>query len=94
MTRVLLTSRLRKSARKLPPDVQEGVCKVIAAVGAAFADPRRRRALGLRRLAQHSYEIRVQRQWRVLFISDSYTLIACDIMNHDELSLWLRGQWK
>ena len=94
MIRVLITERIRKTAGKLPPDVRDGVDKAIAKVGAAFGDPHRHRGLGLRKLAKRSYEIRVQRQWRVVFIHDGDTLIAFDIMDHDEVSLWLRGQRK
>jgi hypothetical protein len=36
----------------------------------------------------------VHLQWRVVFIYDGKTLIAYDVMNHDEVSLWLRGQQK
>jgi len=92
--RVLVTERIGKTAGKLPPDVRDGVAKAIAEVGAAFGDPHRHCGLGLRKLARRSYEIRVQRQWRVVFIHDGETLIAYDVMNHDEVSLWLRGQRK
>jgi hypothetical protein len=87
--RVLLTERIEKTAAKLPQDVRDGVSKAIAEVGAAFGDLHRHRGLGLRKLARRSYEIRVQWQWRVVFIHDGETLIAYDIMNHDEVSLWL-----
>ena len=83
-----------KTADKLPPDVREKVSQAIAEVAAAFGDPHKHRGLGLRKLARRSYEIRVQRQWRVVFIYDGETLIAYDVMNHDEVSLWLRGQRK
>jgi hypothetical protein len=89
--RVLLTERFRKTAGKLSPDARESVAKAIAEVGAAFGDPHQHRGQGPRKLARRSYEIRVQRQWRVVFIHDGETLIAYDIMNHDEVSLWLRG---
>jgi hypothetical protein len=92
--RVLLTERIRKTADKLPPDVRAGAARAIAQVGAAFGDPHRHRGLGLRKLARRSYEIRVHRQWRVVFIHDGETLTAYDIMDHDEVSLWLRGQRK
>jgi mRNA-degrading endonuclease RelE of RelBE toxin-antitoxin system len=92
--RVLLTERIRKTADKLPPDVRDGASKAIAEVGAAFGNPHRHRGLGLRKLARRSYEIRVQRQWRVVFLHDGETLIAYDVMNHDEVSRWLRGQRK
>jgi len=30
----------------------------------------------------------------VVFIHDGSSLIAYDVMNHDEVALWLRGQRK
>jgi hypothetical protein len=92
--RIVLTERIRKTAGKLPPDVRDGVDKAVAQVGAAFGDPPQHRGLGLRKLARRSYEIRVHRQWRVVFIHDGEALIAYDIMDHDEVTLWLRGKRK
>ena len=94
MISVLLTERIRKTADKLPPDTRDKVAQAIAEVSAAFGDPHQHRGLGLRKLAKRSYEIRVQRQWRVVFLHDGETLIAYDVMNHDEVSLWLKGQLK
>ena len=94
MIRVLLTERIEKTASKLPSEVREEANKAIAQVRAAFGDSHRHRGLGLRKLARRSYEVRVQRQWRVVFIHDGETLIAYDIMKHDEVALWLRGQRK
>ena len=94
MIRVLLSERIRKTAGKLTPDVREKASRVIAEVAAAFGDPHRHRGLGLRKLARRSYEIRVHLQWRVVFIHDGKALIAYDVMNHDEVSLWLRGHRK
>jgi len=91
---VLLSERISKTADKLPPDTRDKVSQAIAEVAAAFGDPHKHRGLGLRKLARRSYEIRVQRQWRVVFIHDRETLIAYDVMNHDEVALWLRGQRK
>jgi mRNA-degrading endonuclease RelE of RelBE toxin-antitoxin system len=94
MIRVLLSERIKKTAGKLPPDVREKAAKAMAEVGAVFGDPHQHRGLGLRKLARRSYEIRVHRQWRVVFIYDGKALVAYDIMDHDEVSLWLRGQRK
>jgi mRNA-degrading endonuclease RelE of RelBE toxin-antitoxin system len=94
MIRVLLSERIRKTAGKLPPAVREKASQALADVGAAFGDPHQHRGLGLRKLAGRSYEIRVHLQWRVVFIYDGKALIAYDIMNPDEVSLWLRGQRK
>ena len=92
MIRVLLSERIKKTAGKSPPDVRGKASQTIADVGAAFGDPHQHRGLGLRKLAQRSSEIRVHLQWRVVFIYDGKALIAYDVMNHDQVSLWLRGQ--
>jgi len=94
MIRVFLSERIKKAADKLPPEVREKASRAIADVGAAFGDPHRHRGLGLRKLAKRSYEIRVHLQWRIVFIHDEKALVAYDVMTHDEVSLWLRGQKK
>jgi hypothetical protein len=94
MIRVLLTPRLRKTAEKLPPDVRRKASEVITDVASAFGDPHTHRGLGLRKIARHSYEIRIHLQWRMVFIHDGETLTAYDVMNHDEVALWLRGKRK
>jgi hypothetical protein len=94
MIRVLLSERIQKTANKLPPDVREKAAKAIGEVTVAFGDPHLHRGLGLRKLARRSYEIRVHLQWRVVFVQDGKTLVAYDVMNHDEVSLWLKGQRK
>jgi hypothetical protein len=94
MIRVLLSERIRKTAGKLPPEARAKAAKAIGEVAAAFGDPHQHRGLGLRKLARRSYEIRVHLQWRVVFIHDGKNLIAYDVMNHDEVALWLKGQRK
>jgi mRNA-degrading endonuclease RelE of RelBE toxin-antitoxin system len=94
MIRILLSERIKQTAGKLPPDVREKASQAMVEVGAAFGDPHQHRGLGLRKLARRSYEIRVHLQWRVVFIHDGDDLIAYDVMSHDEVSLWLRGQRK
>ncbi len=94
MIEVLLSERIRKTSTKLPPDLREKASQAITQVAQAFGDPHQHRGLGLRKLAKRSYEIRVHLQWRVVFIYDDTSLIAYDIMNHDEVALWLRGQRK
>ena len=94
MIRVLLTPRIRKTADKLPAEVRAMASDAISQVAAAFGDPHKHRGLGLRKLARRSYEIRIHLQWRVVFIHSGETLTAYDVMNHDEVSRWLRGQRK
>ena len=94
MINVLLSERIRKTADKLSPDLREKVALALSKVAAAFGDPHQHRGLGLRKLAGRSYEIRVYLQWRVVFIHDGTSLIAYDVMNHDDVALWLRGKRK
>ena len=94
MIEVLLSERIRKTADKLPPELREKASQAISKVAAAFGDPHQHRGLGLRKLAKRSYEIRVHLQWRVVFVDDGTSLIAYDLLNHDEVALWLRGQRK
>jgi len=92
--RVLLSERIRKTVDNVPPDLREEVAKAMAKVGAVFGDPHQHGGPGRRKLAKCSYEIRVQRQWRVVFIHDGKDLVAYGIMNHDGVLLWLRGRRK
>ena len=94
MIRVLLSERIQKTADKLPPEVRAKASRVIADVAAAFGDPHRHSGLGLRKLAARSYEIRVHLQWRIVFIYDGKALVAYDVMSHDDVARWLRGQRK
>lgn len=94
MIRVLLSERIRKTAEKLTPELREKASRAIADVGAAFGDPHRHRGLGLRKLAARSYEIRVHLHWRIVFIHDGKALVAYDVMSHDDVARWLRGQRK
>jgi hypothetical protein len=94
MIAVTLSPRIRKTAEKLPPDVREKAASTIAAVAAAFGEPHKHGGLGLRKLARRSYEARIDLRWRVVFIHQGKSLFAYDVMTHDEVALWLRGQRK
>lgn len=94
MIRIFLSERIRKTTGKLSPDLRGKVSRTIADVGAAFGNPHRHHGLGLRKLARRSYEIRVHLHWRVVFLHEDNVLIAYDVMTHDEVALWLRGQRK
>ena len=94
MIRVLLTPRIRKTAEKVPAEVREKASAAIREIAAVFGDPHAHHGLGLRKIARRSYEVRVHLQWRIVFIHDGQTLVAYDLMTHDEVALWLRGKRK
>lgn len=92
MIRVVVGSRVGKSLSRLGPEVTAETEKQITKVAAQFGHPHKHSGLGLRKLGKCSYEIRVWRQWRVVFIHSGDTLFAYDVMNHDEVELWLKNQ--
>lgn len=79
---------------QLPPDVRAAASEAIANVATAFGHPHQHGGLGLRKLGRYSYEVRAGLQWRVVFFLDGDTLTAFDVMDHNEVRRWVRGQIK
>ena len=94
MIRVQISARLQKRAAKLTPELREAASATIAAVAESFGNPHQHGGLGLRKLGKRSFEVRVHRQWRGIFILDGEVLTAFDLMNHDEVRRWVRNQAK
>jgi hypothetical protein len=64
----------------------------LALVAAQFGDPHRHGGLGLRKLGRRSYEARLDRDWRIVFIREEDRLTAYDLMNHDQVRKWLKAR--
>ena len=92
MIRIIIAARLRKTLDQQPEAVRLKSEKALVEVAKTFGDPHRHRGLGIRKLAKRSYEIRVHLQWRIVLIHDGDCLVAFDLMNHDEITAWLRGR--
>ena len=92
MIRIIIAARLRKTLDQQPEAVRLKSEKALVAVAKTFGDRHRHRGLGIRKLAKRSYEIRVHLQWRIVLIHDGDSLVAFDLMNHDEITAWLRGR--
>jgi mRNA-degrading endonuclease RelE of RelBE toxin-antitoxin system len=92
MIRIIIAARLRKTLDKQPEAVRLKSEKALVEVTKIFGDPHRHQGLGIRKLAKRSYEIRVHLQWRIVLIHDGDSLVAFDLMNHDEITAWLRGR--
>ena len=92
MMPVLVSPRLRKTAEKFSPELRAKIARAITDAEVAFGDPHRHRGLGLRKLGRRSYEIRVHLQWRVVLLRDDETLVAYDVMDHNQVKCWLRGK--
>lgn len=92
MIRIVIAPRLRKSLDKLPAEVRLKGQTKLAEVAAAFGNPHQHSGLGLRKLGKCSYEIRVHLKWRIILIHEGDSLIAFDVMDHNQVTAWLRGR--
>ena len=92
MIRVFVGPRLSRSARKLGAQVIAEVEEKLGQVSRQFGDPHRHSGLGLRKLGRCSYEARVGRDWRIVFIRYPERLIAYDLMDHQQVIQWLKGR--
>jgi hypothetical protein len=92
MIRVDVGPRLSRSARKLGTQIVAEVEARLALVARHFGDPHRHSGLGLRKLGRRSFEARVSRGLRIVFIKEPDRLTAYDLMDHQEVAQWLKGR--
>ncbi len=92
MIRVDIGPRLVRTARKLGPRVTAEAETRLCQVAEHFGDPHLHSGLGLRKLGRVSYEARIWLDWRIVFILDGDRLIAYDIMNHNQIRIWLKNR--
>ena len=92
MIRVDVGPRLSRSARKLGAQVIAEVEEKLARVSEQYGDPHRHSGLGLRKIGRRSYEVRIGREWRIVFIREPDRLTAYDLMDHQQVIQWLKGR--
>ena len=92
MIRIDVHPRLVRAALKLGGQAVAEVEEKLALVANQFGDPHRHGGLGLRKLGRRSYEARVDRDWRIVFIKEEDRLTAYDLMNHDQVRKWLKAR--
>ena len=90
MIRVDIGPRLIRTAQKLAPEVRAEVERTLQLVSQHFGDPHRHGGIGLRKLGRRSYEARLGLELRIVFAKEADRLTAYDIMDHDEVRLWLK----
>jgi hypothetical protein len=76
----------------LGPQITSQVEERLALVSDRFGDPHHHSGLGIRKIGRRSYEARVDKQLRIVFIKEADSLTAYDLMNHDQVELWLRSR--
>jgi len=92
MIRIDVHPRFVRTALKLGGKTVAGVEEKLALVAEQFGDPPRPGGLGMRKLGRRSYEARVDRDWRIVFIKEEDRLTAYDLMNHDQVRKWLKAR--
>jgi hypothetical protein len=92
MIRVDVHPRLVRTVVKLGQSVVTQTEEKLRQVSDQFGDPHRHGGLGLRKLGRRSYEVRLDRDLRIVFIQEPDRLTAYDVMNHDQVRKWLRSR--
>ena len=92
MIRVDVGPRLTSSARKLGDQVTTEVEEKLALVSRHFGEPHGHSGLGFRKLGRRSFEARVSRGLRIVFIREADRLTAYDLMDHHQVTQWLKAR--
>ena len=92
MIRVDVGPRLSRSARKLGDQITTEVEEKLTLISRHFGQPHRHSSLGLRKLGRRSYEARVSRGLRIVFIREPDRLTAYDLMDHLQVRQWLKAR--
>jgi len=92
MIRVDVGPRLSRSARKLGDRIIAEVEEKLTLVSRHFGEPHRHSGLGLRKLGRRSYEARVSKGLRIVFIREPDRLTAYDLMDHQQVAQWLKAR--
>jgi hypothetical protein len=91
MIRVDGGPRLSRSARKLGDQIIAEVEQKLTLVSRHFGEPHRHSGLGLRKLGRRSFEARVSRGLRIVFIREPDLLTAFDLKDHAQVTQWLKA---
>jgi hypothetical protein len=92
MIRVDVGPWLSRSARKLGDQIIAEVEETLALVSRHFGEPHRHSGLGWRKLGRPSYEARVSRGLRIVFVREPDRLKAYDLMDHQQVAQWLKAK--
>jgi hypothetical protein len=92
MIRVDVGPRFVRTAHRLGDEITSKAEEALRRVSERFGDPHRHAGLGLRKLGRRSYEARLWLEWRIVFIKETDRLTAYDIMDHDQVRIWLKGR--
>ena len=92
MIRVDIGPRVLRTLKRLGPAITAKAEVTIATVAQHLGGPHRHRGLGLRKLGRRSYEVRLWLQWRVVFLHERDRLTAYDLMDHEGVRRWLKGE--
>ncbi len=90
MIRIFLSRKCIKSLARLTPEQRAKAESVLGEVSKTFGQPHRHAGTGLRKLAGDYYECRIDLPLRIVLLHQHGSLLAYDVMSHDELRAFLR----
>ena len=86
------SSRFRAQARALPAGRRKAVAETLTALSAAFGQPHLHSGLGIRRLMGAYFEVRVDRETRVIFKVERSVASILLVGNHDDVERFLKNR--
>jgi len=88
--RLEIGRKVPRKLRALGPEVVSEAERRLTQLAQHFGSPHAHSGLGLRKLGRRSYEIRLGRQWRLVFVHHGGALLIDDVLNHDGVAKWLK----
>jgi mRNA-degrading endonuclease RelE of RelBE toxin-antitoxin system len=89
--RVFLSRKCVRSLASLTPQQREKAEAVLRDVSDTFGQPHRHAGTGLRNLFGDYYECRIELALRIVLLHRHDSLLAYDVMTHDQLRAFLRN---
>jgi mRNA-degrading endonuclease RelE of RelBE toxin-antitoxin system len=89
--RIFLSRKCLKSLSSLTPEQREKAEAALRDVSDVFGQPHRHAGTGLRRLSSNYYECRIDLALRIVLLHRQDSLLAYDVMTHNELRAFLRN---
>ena len=91
MVELDLHQKFRRRVENFSASQVAAIEEAIENLRQGFGQPHLHSGLGVRKLRRNLYECRAGRDLRILFWAQKGTLIAFDIMTHDEIQAFLRN---
>ncbi|MEI7732626.1 MAG: hypothetical protein WCO56_23845 [Verrucomicrobiota bacterium] len=83
--------RFLRAIKQLPPAIAAGAEAALGKVKTGYGDPHIHAGLKITKLRNNLFECRIGLRYRIILMAFPGSLVAYDIMTHDELKKFLRA---